>query len=96
MLSNGFAVILTLKQELLADGSVNVNLRIYPADESHLPQGIKLRMFCKDEDGNEVSTDIQANSSDEWIQLNFTGESSEEFGVEIVKGDISVVENFVI
>jgi len=96
MLSDGFAVILAVKQKPLADGSVNVNLRIYPADESHLPQGIKLRMFCRDEDGNQVSTDIQANSLDEWIQLHFTGEPSEEFGVEIVKGDISIVENFVI
>lgn len=96
MLSDGFAVILAVKQKPLADGSVNVNLRIYPADESHLPEGIKLRMFCRDENGNQVSTDIQANSSDEWIQLHFIGKPSEEFGVEIVKGDISIVENFVI
>ena len=97
MLSDGFAVILTLKQEPLSDGSVDINLRIYPTEEQmHLPEGIKLGMFCQDEDGNEISTDIQAGSSDEWIQLNFAGESSEEFGVEIVKGDISVVENFVI
>ena len=40
MLSDGFAVILTLKQEPLADGSVDINLRIYPTEEQmHLPEG---------------------------------------------------------
>ena len=97
MLDEGFAVVLTLKQEPLANNSIDITLRIYPAfEEAHLPEGIKMRMFCKDENGNQVSTDTQASSSDEWIQLHFTGESAEEFGVEIVKGDVSVIENFVI
>ena len=97
MLDDGFAVILTLKQQVLANSSIDIILRIYPAfEQAHLPEGIKLRMFCKDENGNEVSMDTQASSSDEWIQLHFTGKSGEEFAVEIVKGDISVIENFVI
>lgn len=96
MLSDGFAVILALKQQPLADGSVDIILRIYPTKQAHLPEGIKMRMFCKDEDGNQVATNIKANSSDEWIQLHFTGKPLEKFAVEIVKGDISVIENFVI
>lgn len=97
MLDEGFAVVLTLKQESLANNSVDITLRIYPAfEQTHLPEGIKMRMFCKDENGNEVSRDMQAKSSDEWIQLHFTGESGEKFAVEIVKGDVSVIENFVI
>ncbi|MEO0842741.1 MAG: DUF1822 family protein [Cyanobacteria bacterium J06643_5] len=97
MLSDGFAVVLTLKQQPLADDSVDIILRIYPTQEqAHLPSDIKLRMFCKDEDGNQVSRVMQANSSDRWIQLSFIGQPKEEFTVEIVKGDVSVVENFVI
>ena len=97
MLCDGFAVVLTLKQQPLADDSVDIILRLYPTEEQvHLPSDIKMRMFCRDEDDNQVSTTMQANSSDEWIQLHFTGKPSEQFGVEIVKGDISVVENFVI
>lgn len=97
MLDDGFAVILTLKQEVLTDGSVDIYLRLYPTEkQAHLPSGIKLRMFCKDENDNEVSTDMQANNLDKWIQLYFTGEPSDKFAVEISKGDISVVENFVI
>lgn len=97
MLDDGFAVILTLKQQVLVNNSIDITLRMYPAfEQTHLPEGIKLRIFCKDENGDEVSTNTQAKSSDEWIQLHFTGESAEEFGVKIVKGDISVIENFVI
>ena len=97
MLSDGFAVVLTLKQERLANDSNDIVLRLYPTPEkTHLPSGIKMRMFCIDEDDNEVGTDIKAGSSDEWIQLHFTGETGDEFAVEIVKGDISVIENFVV
>lgn len=97
MLDDGFAVFLTLNQETLADGSVEITVQIYPTDEhTYLPSGIKLRMFSSDEDGNEVSAEMQANSEDEWVELHFAGESGEEFAVEIIKGNISVSENFVI
>ena len=97
MLDDGFAVYLTLKRITLANGFVEITLRIYPTDEqTYLPSGIKLRMFGNDEDGNEVSTEMQANSEDEWIELHFAGESGEEFAVEIIKGNISVIEHFVI
>ena len=97
MLDDGFAVYLTLKRITLANGFVEITLRIYPTDEqTYLPSGIKLRMFGNDEDGNEVSTEMQANSQDEWIGLDFAGEVGEEFGMEIVKGNVSVIEHFVI
>ncbi|MDJ0634642.1 MAG: DUF1822 family protein [Xenococcaceae cyanobacterium MO_188.B29] len=97
MVEDGFAVILTLKQKPLAEDSVDITLRVYPAvEQMYLPVGLKMRMFARDEEGNEVIIDKQASSSDEWIQLDFTGEPGEEFGVEIAKGDISVIENFVI
>lgn len=97
MLDGGFAVVLALKPEKLADGSFEIILRLYPTGElKHLPPGIELRMLYKDDDGNQVSTDTRAGSSDEWIELKFPGESGEEFGVEVVKEDISVIENFVI
>lgn len=97
MLSEGFAVVLTLKQEKLDNNSLNIVLRLYPTPENkHLPSGIKMRMFCIDKDGDRVGTDIKASDSDEWIQLDFTGETGDEFAVEIVKGDISVIDNFMI
>lgn len=97
MLDDGFAVKLTLQRTTLANGLVEIILRIYPTEEqTYLPYGIKLRMFCSDEDGNEVSTEMQANSEDEWVELHFAGEVEEKFAVEIVKGNVSVIENFVI
>ena len=97
MLSEGFAVVLTLKQERLDNDSFDIVLRLYPTPENkHLPSGIKMRMFCRDSNDNQVVTDIKASSSDEWIQLNFKGETGDEFGLEIIKGDISVIENFLI
>lgn len=97
MLDDGFAVVLTLNQKPLTNGSVDIVLRIYPTNEqAHLPEDIKLRILCRDENGKEISRDTEAKNEDEWIQLHFTGEPSEEFAVEIVKGDVSVVENFVI
>lgn len=92
MLRDGFAVVLVVDKEQLDNGFVNIILQLYPiSEQTHLPEGIKLRMF-----GDEVSTDMQASSEDRWIELRFAGEPGEEFGVEIVKGDVSVVENFVI
>ncbi|MEM9925741.1 MAG: DUF1822 family protein [Cyanobacteria bacterium P01_D01_bin.50] len=97
MLDDGFAVVLTLKQERLANDSFDIVLRLYSTPEkNHLPSGIKMRMFYRDSNNNEVGTDIKAGSSDEWIKLNFTGKSGDEFAVEIVKGDISVIDRFVI
>lgn len=97
MLSSGFAVVLTIKQERLDNDSFNIVLRLYPTPENkHLPSGIKMQIFCTDKDGNQFDTSIKASSSDEWIQLDFQGETQEEFAVEIVKGDISVIENFII
>ena len=97
MLDGGFTVVLALKPEKLADGSCEIVLRLYPTGElKYLPPGIELRMFYKDDDGNQESTNTRAGSSDEWIELKFPGESGEEFGVEVVKEDISVIENFVI
>ncbi|MEM8723252.1 MAG: DUF1822 family protein [Cyanobacteria bacterium P01_G01_bin.39] len=97
MIDGGFAVVLTLQPEKLADGSFDVVLRLYPTGEQdYLPSGIELRMFGQDEDGNQVGTDVRAGDSDEWLQLNFTGESGEEFSIEIVQENISVIENFVI
>ena len=97
MLDDGFAVYLTLQRTTLADGLIEITLRIYPTSEqTYLPSGIKLRMFSSDEDGNEVSTEMQANSQDEWIELHFAGEAGEEFAVEIIKENVSVIEHFVI
>lgn len=97
MLDDGFAVYLTLKRTTLADGFVEITLQIYPTEgQTYLPYGITLRMFSSDEDGNEVATDMQADSEDKWIQLEFLGKPGEKFGVEIIKGNISVIENVVI
>jgi hypothetical protein len=98
MLKDGFAVVLTVGEEQLDDGFVEITLRIYATDEQmYLSSGIKLRMFGIDENGDEFTIEKQADSEDEWVELPaFKGKVGEEFSVEIVKGDISVVENFII
>lgn len=97
MLKDGFAVVLTVWEEHLDDGFVEITLRIYPTEEQmYLSSGIKLRMFGNDENGDEDTIENLAESEDEWVELSFKGKVGEEFRVEIVKGDISVIENFII
>ncbi|MBD0385493.1 MAG: DUF1822 family protein [Nostoc sp. C3-bin3] len=87
--------VLLLLQLTPTDSEVfDIRLRIYPGDDSiHLSPG--LQMIVLDESGNTVM-EVQARSADDWMQLEFSCQHEERFSVNIVLGEISLIEEFVV
>lgn len=72
----------------------NILARLYPTGENkYLPMGLQLIIL---EDSGEVFLEAQARQSDNWIQLEFTGEATEIFGIKIVLNDAIFSKKFAI
>ncbi|MBW4646988.1 MAG: DUF1822 family protein [Goleter apudmare HA4340-LM2] len=77
-----------------ADQKTGVRLQLHPTgSQIYLPQGIQLTVL--DESG-AVFLEAQARSADNYIQLQFRGDSKELFGVKVALNDTSITEQFVI
>jgi hypothetical protein len=76
-----------------ADSEMDISVEVYPADgKTHLPQDLQLMVL--DEKGEAV---MQAQSrSTKNIQLKFSGEPGESFGIKVALGDVSITEAFLI
>ncbi|BAZ45521.1 hypothetical protein NIES4102_25450 [Chondrocystis sp. NIES-4102] len=73
-------------------GSTAVALRVYPdANHAYLPQGLSLKVI---ELSGEVFMQAQARSRDNFIQLQFSGETGEVFAVQIALDDAQLTEQF--
>ena len=89
---NPVALVATLMPE--ANGETNVQLRVYPTgNESCLP--INLQMLVLDETG-AIFQEANARSADNWIQLEFTGESGDVCTVKLVLGKAIFSEEIIL
>ncbi|NJL80625.1 MAG: DUF1822 family protein [Richelia sp. RM2_1_2] len=72
----------------------DIRLRVYPAENAvHLPQN--LQMSILDELGNACMT-TQAETANDWIQLEFSCQHEEKFSVEFKLGETTIIEEFVV
>jgi hypothetical protein len=71
---------------------VGIHLQVHPVGSKYLPPN--LRLMIQDQAGE--TTQIQARSADNYIQLRFSGAIEELFSVTIALGEVSVTEQFVI
>ncbi len=90
----GQAVALAVALVQKVDRRVGVLLQVYPTgSEPYLPANLKLVLL----DGRgQILREVVARQSDVYIQLKFSGQPGEEFGVRVTLGDASINENFVI
>ncbi|MDX2211944.1 MAG: DUF1822 family protein [Oculatellaceae cyanobacterium bins.114] len=87
-------VALVVELQPAANQTTQVCLQVHPTqDQPYLPANLRLTVL--DESG---ATFLEAESrvADNYIQLQFSGNSGERFGVQITLGDSSVFEEFMI
>jgi hypothetical protein len=72
---------------------MDIWLEVYPTPEqSHLPPDLQVMVL--DDDGVAVMQACARSTKN--IQLNFSGEPGERFGIKIVLGNTSITEAFII
>ncbi len=92
----GEAVALIVRLTPNENGTVDVLLRVFPADKSnYLPSGLELKVL--DENGEEISEPVIARSADNWLQMELEeGAPDTRFSVTLSLGDATVTEHFVL
>ncbi|MFB2917906.1 DUF1822 family protein [Aerosakkonema funiforme] len=86
------ALIVAILQK--ADRKVAVLLRLYPMkNQKYLPPNLKLIVM---DDAGNTFLEAEARSTDNCIQLKFTGSREERFCVKVALGEANITENFVI
>ncbi|XHX76383.1 MAG: DUF1822 family protein [Stenomitos frigidus ULC029] len=76
------------------DDRTRVTLQVHPtAHHSYLPEGLKLQILSE---AGEILQEVEAGSTNDYIQKQLIASEGERFGARIVLGEISWIENFVI
>jgi Protein of unknown function (DUF1822) len=93
-LGSGQAVVLVIQMTPESEDEVDINIWVYPTrNVIHLPAGMQAMVL--DEFGAIVpDLQAQAGNSEDSIQLPFSVEPGEPFGVRIILGNFIVTENF--
>lgn len=88
------AVALIIRLEPVADAEVDIRLRVYPTSgQNYLPLGLQLILL------DEVGTTCliaTARNADNCLQMQFSGNTGEQFSVKLVLGEFSTEEYFII
>jgi len=71
----------------------NICLQVHPTSTTYLPPDLRLSVL--DETG-EIFLEAQSRSTDNYIQLQFSGQAGETFRVQVAIADAHVMETFVI
>lgn len=88
------AVVLNVKVTQRVDKEVKIRLRVYPAGEqTYLPPDLQLILM---DEAGATCLEAQARSTDNWIQLELSGEPGERFSVKVALGNLSITEGFLI
>ncbi len=75
------------------DQIINIILRLYPTGENiYLPSGLRLTVICSE----DIFLESIARDTDNWMQLEFSGESEENFSIKVELEDNAIIGNFVI
>lgn len=89
-----YPVALVVERQPQDNAEVRILIQVYPiGDRLHLPASLSLALLDADK---RVLREVIARSSDNYIQLQFTGIASENFSVRVKLADSSILENFVI
>jgi hypothetical protein len=89
----GQQVALFIELEPLVDSEMDISVGVYPmGSEIYLPQDLQLMVL---DDKGKAVMQAQARST-ETIQLKFSGELGESFGIKIALSDFSITEVFLI
>lgn len=85
-------VVLLLEINIESDGNIGVTVQVHPAAPNiYLPKKLELKVLEKKD---VVFMEAQARSKDNYIQLQFSGQTEETFIVEIILDDIKFSEHF--
>lgn len=77
-----------------ANGQTSVRLQLHSTgNQIYLPPGVQLKVL---DTTKALFLEAQARSADNYLQLQFRGETQEEFSVQVAFNDMSITENFVI
>lgn len=98
----GEAVALAVALVPKANGKIGVLLQVYSTDTEtqdiansqplmHLPSGLKLILLSET---GETLREVTARNTDIYIQLKFSGETSEKFSVRVALEEASITEDF--
>ncbi len=86
-------VALTIRIEAVTDAEVDICLRVYPTSgQNYLPLGLQLILL------DEVGTTCliaTARKADNYLQMQFSVQIEEQFGVKIALGEFSTEEYFI-
>lgn len=86
------ALIVELRQE--SNQKTGILLQVHPTGtQTYLPPLLQLIVI---DESKEVFLEAQARSTDNYIQLQFSGEPGERFSVKVALGDVSFTENFAV
>ncbi|MDY6898238.1 MAG: DUF1822 family protein [Cyanobacteriota bacterium] len=90
----GRQIILLIELTPTNSAIFDIRLRVYPAENTlHLPQDLQLTIF--DESGN-ACMNTQAETANDWVQLEFDCQHEEKFSVELKLGETSIIEEFIV
>lgn len=90
----GRQIILLMELTPTNSAVFDIRLRVYPAENTvHLPEDLQLTIF--DESG-DVCMNTQAETANDWMQLEFDCQHEEKFSVELKLGETSITEEFIV
>jgi hypothetical protein len=72
---------------------MNITIKVYPLDRLYLPEGVQL--IIKNDSDNPVLK-AESQVEDNWIQLEFSAELSEQFSVTVVWEDKQFTQPFIV
>ena len=75
------------------DEQTAICLQVHPTDTTYLPPDLRLAVL---DEAGEIFLEAQSRGTDNYIQLQFSGQLGETFRVQVAIADASVVESFVI
>ncbi len=85
-------IILVLTLTSKSTTEAEVCLQIYPIDaQDNLPPGLSVKVL--DELGN-ACLEAKTNNADDWIELEFDCRSGEDFSLQIIWGEMKLLEQF--
>ncbi|MEM9215197.1 MAG: DUF1822 family protein [Cyanobacteria bacterium P01_F01_bin.150] len=87
-------VVLVVQLKRESSQTTDITLQLYPEPgQAFLALGVDLQVL---DDGGSVFLQTQSRDADNYIQLKFSGDRSEQFTVRIALGEAAITESFII
>jgi hypothetical protein len=90
---SGFIVALVITISQVTQNETNIRLAIYPMTDTFLPEFLKLVVL---DDAGNIFLQAQARSIDNYIQLQLSGNTGENFSVQVSLAEVLLTEKFVV